>query len=103
VYAGRYRSGARGAKQLDVVKTQRMESGPNSAIFRSSAGRSVRTSSPSNRFGIATGMNPTRSRAVSHCVCFVVYVRVRVRVVCGIPAVWMDLRHDFWSIRGHKT
>mmetsp|Transcript_27402 Transcript_27402/g.81623 ORF Transcript_27402/g.81623 Transcript_27402/m.81623 type:complete len:306 (-) Transcript_27402:56-973(-) len=66
----------RGAKHDVVVSTQSTSSAPISDSFAASASRSVRSSSPSSRFSIGTGVR---------------------------PAALTALRHDFWSMRGQST
>eukprot|EP00962_Isochrysis_galbana_P007984 scaffold2182_cov118-Isochrysis_galbana.AAC.7 len=66
----------RGAKHEVVESTHSTLDAPTSANRAASAGTSVRSSSPSSTFSTGTGVS---------------------------PAARMALRHDFWSIRGHKT
>ena len=78
-----------GAKQLVVVITQRIDSGPSSAIFSSISFRLVFSSSPSKQFSITIASNPTTRDngeclcvcvCVCACACACVCVRVRVCV-----------------------
>lgn len=56
-----YLSGTRGAKQDVVEWTQSTFSAPSSSILRSTAPRSVRSSSPSTTFSTTTGSKPEQT------------------------------------------